>query len=96
VSQISTGFARCLGPAALRLELRQVELQPLAVRLRPGDRLRLSIAPAAWPAIAVNPGDGSPPWGGSGPQHRVVSLELDLRNAILQIDPLVAGGPGAD
>jgi len=96
VSQLSTGFARYLGPGALRLELRQVELQPLAVRLRPGDRLRLSIAPAAWPAIAVNPGDGSPPWGGSGPQHRVVSLELDLQKAILRIDPLLAEGAGAD
>jgi len=96
VSQLSTGFARYLGPGALRLELRQVELQPLAVRLRLGDRLRLSIAPAAWPAIAVNPGDGSPPWGGSGPQHRVVSLELDLQKAILRIDPLLAEGAGAD
>jgi hypothetical protein len=96
VSQLSTGFARCLGPGALRLEARLVEMQPLAVRLRPGDRLRLSIAPAAWPAIAVNPGDGSPPWGGSGPQHRVVSLELDLRKAILSIDPLLPVGAGAN
>jgi predicted acyl esterase len=89
VRQLSTGFGRFLGAAALGREQRRVELQPLAVVLDRGDRLRLSIGAAAWPAIAVNPGDGSMPWGDSGPTHRVISLELDPEAGWLQWEPLL-------
>jgi len=82
--QVSTGFGRWLGPAALEHQQRLVDLQPLALALRPGDRLRLSIGLAAWPAIAVNAGDGSVPRGGSGPGHRVISVELHLDDASLE------------
>jgi len=94
--QVSSGVARWLGPAALRPERRRVELQPLALQLRPGDRLRLTIAAAAWPAIAVNPGDGSRPWGGPGSGHRVISLALEPQTALLRLDPWLAGPAGAD
>jgi predicted acyl esterase len=73
-----------------------VELQPTFVRLATGERLRLSLAPAAWPQIAVNPGDGSLPAGGSGPAHRIVTLRLRLAEAVLQIGPFPAMEPGAD
>jgi predicted acyl esterase len=94
--QVSSGVARWLGPAALRRERRRVELQPLALQLRPGDRLRLTIAAAAWPAIAVNPGDGSRPWGGPGPGHRVISLALEPHTALIRLDPWLAEPAGAD
>lgn len=87
--QLGTGLCRVLGSGGLRRQERRVELQALAVRLEVGERLRLAIAAAAWPAFAVNPGDGSVPRGGSGPEHRVITLELDLDGARLWLDPLI-------
>jgi len=92
VRQLSTGFARILGPHAQEARRRQVVLQPLAVELGSGDRLRLSIAGAAWPAIAVNPGDGSRPWGAAGPNHRVITLTLALQGSLLRFAPLLESG----
>ncbi|MCX5956025.1 MAG: CocE/NonD family hydrolase [Cyanobacteria bacterium] len=92
VRQLSTGFARTLGPQAQEARRRRVDLQPLAVELGSGDRLRLSIAAAAWPAIAVNPGDGSQPWGAAGPNHRVITLTLALQGSLLRIEPLLEPG----
>jgi predicted acyl esterase len=102
VRQLSTGFLRVLGPQALEARRRRVELQPLAVALGAGDRLRLAIAAAAWPAIAVNPGDGSLPSGPAGPQHRVISLSLALEGSLLRLEPPLqdshqtSGSPGAN
>jgi predicted acyl esterase len=92
VRQLSTGFVRVLGPHAQEARRRRVDLQPLAVVLAAGDRLRLSIAGAAWPAIAVNPGDGSQPWGAAGPNHRVITLTLALQGSLLRFDPLQEPG----
>jgi predicted acyl esterase len=92
VRQLSTGFLRVLGPQALEARARRVDLQPLAVVPAPGDRLRLSIAGAAWPAIAVNSGDGSQPWGPAGPQHRVITLTLALEGSLLRFEPLLEAG----
>jgi predicted acyl esterase len=92
VRQLSTGFARILGPHAQEARRRQVDLQPLSVELGSGDRLRLSIAGAAWPAIAVNPGDGSRPWGATGPNHRVITLTLALQGSLLRFEPLLEPG----
>ena len=89
VRQISTGVARFLGPECRTPLLRQVSLQPLLLSLRPGERLRLSIGMAAWPQIAVNPGDGSQPQGGSGMGHRIISLELQLAESRLSILPMI-------
>jgi len=96
VLQRSTGVLRVLGPQAQVRRRRRVELQPLALTLAAGERLRLSIAAAAWPAIAVNPGDGSMPRGPSGPGHRVISLEICLAAACLRLEPLLPAESGAD
>ena len=60
VQQLSTGVLRTIGRAPEPQPL-TLELQALHATLNPGDRLRLSIAGAAWPAIAVNPGDPDVP-----------------------------------
>ncbi|MFM7269938.1 MAG: CocE/NonD family hydrolase [Cyanobium sp.] len=96
VRQISTGVLRVLGEEALVSAERRVQLQPLALQLGAGDRLRIAIAAAAWPAIAVNGGDGRMPRGGSGPGQRITTLALDLRGAWLQLEPLLTRGIGAD
>ncbi len=105
VQQLCTGVRRQLGSAAAptaqpegvganpqRLKL---VLQPLLLDLEPGERLRLSLAAAAWPQIAVNPGSGEQPWGGSGPDHRVITLTLPLAGASLWLQPWLEPPPGA-
>jgi putative CocE/NonD family hydrolase len=92
VRQLSTGVRRQRAgalPAAEPLELR---LQPLRATLAVGERLRLSLAGAAWPQIAVHSGQAQPPPGPTGPDHRVISLVLHLEGARLWLAPLV----GAD
>lgn len=91
VLQLSTGVRRLRGPDCLHWAWRQVSLQPLLLDLEPGECLRLSLAGAAWPQIAVNPGDGGPAWGNSGPQHRVITLELELLEARLELAPCGLG-----
>ncbi|MCP9899974.1 CocE/NonD family hydrolase [Cyanobium sp. Cruz CV13-4-11] len=89
VRQLTTGVAR-FGPGeAAATAGRSLALQPLATLVAAGQRLRLSVAAAAWPLIAVNPGDGSLPAGGSGPGHRVISLTLDLADSRLGLEPLI-------
>ena len=94
--QLCTGVSRQLGDGCLRPGWRQVVLQPLLLHLRAGERLRLALAAAAWPQVAVNPGSGEPPWGGSGPEHRVITLELHGAGAELNLDPLEALDAGAE
>ena len=94
VLQLSTGVARTQQPAGEK-SLLQVQLQPLLAELGPGERLRLSLAGAAWPQIAVNPGDGREPLGPAGPLHRVITLEIELADSQLQLLPLLDGKFGA-
>jgi hypothetical protein len=89
VRQVSTGVARFLGASCLTLQTRRVALQPLLLTVQPGEQLRLSVGAAAWPQIAVNPGNGAMPQGPSGMDHRVIGLELHLAGAQLGIHPMV-------
>jgi putative CocE/NonD family hydrolase len=88
VLQLCTGVRRERGEACQTSRWRSVELQPLLLHLRPGERLRLSLAGAAWPQIAVNPGTGANAWGDSGIKHRVITLALDLEGARLELRSL--------
>ena len=92
VQQLSTGVLRQRGDHCLQPRRQHLELQPLLAELGPGDRLRISLAGAAWPQIAVNPGDGSIPDRPAGPHHRVITLTLQLQTAELALEALVAGG----
>jgi uncharacterized protein len=89
VRQLCIGLSRFRGDPCLRPLERRVRLQPLCAELRPGEQVRLSLAGAAWPQFAVNPGDGSLPLGGSGPGHRVITLQLDLAGSRLWLAPLL-------
>lgn len=96
VSQLGMGLRRKRGNwgdsggthETTRVTLR---LQPLRATLQRGERLRLSLAAAAWPQIGVNPGDGSQiagPIGPSSAEHRVITLELHLAGARLWLAPV--------
>ena len=89
VLQLCTGVARFLGDDCRAMRPRQVTMQPLLATLEKGDRLRLSIGLAAWPQIAVNPGSGAMPSGAPGPEHREISVTLQLGGANLCIQPMV-------
>ena len=96
MDQLSTGVYRCLGESALRIRQHRVLLQPLRASLKPGDRLRLSIAGAAWPAIGVNPGTPEHPAGAPSPDHRVVTMTLELAGSALKLIPLNSGKLSGD
>jgi putative CocE/NonD family hydrolase len=87
--QLCTGVLRVLGAEAMEPMERCVNLQPLAATLQPGERLRLSLAPAAWPHLAVNGGDGHQPSGGPSALHRIITLLLEPAGAELAILPLL-------
>ena len=88
VQQLSTGVLRVRGKKALERCLRELELQPLHATLKPGDRLRLSIAGAAWPAIAINPGQPDMACRAPSADCKVISIKLDLEVAQLRMLPL--------
>jgi predicted acyl esterase len=89
VHQLTVGVARHLGEICLESRWRQVCLQPLLLELRAGERLRLSLAAAAWPQIAVNPGNGNQAREGGGLDQRVISLRLELQQACLLLEPVL-------
>lgn len=87
--QLCTGALRVVGPEAQDSLVRWVELQPLAATLQAGERLRLSLAAAAWPHLAVNAGDGLQPRSGPSAFHRLITLTLELAGARLDVLPLL-------
>ena len=87
VQQLSTGVLRVSGDDARTLLLRRIRLQPLLATLLPGDRLRISIAGAAWPAVGVNPGTPDVDSGAPGSLHRVGTMTLDLAGSQLSLIP---------
>lgn len=91
VEQLSTGVLRVRGEEALQPARRSVTLQPLHASLACGDRLRISVAAAAWPAIGVNPGHDAVACGAPSPEHRVVTLTLKLAGSTLQLNPFDSG-----
>jgi putative CocE/NonD family hydrolase len=91
VEQLSTGVLRVRGEEALTSAIRNVTLQPLQAALAQGDRMRISIAAAAWPAIGVNPGHDGVPCGAPSQEHRVVTLTLELADSTLQLNPFASG-----
>jgi hypothetical protein len=95
VRQVSPGVLRQRGDHCRQRRRRHLALQPLAIRLQPGERLRLSLAAAAWPQIAVNAGDGQWPLTAPGPGHRVITLQLHLAGAWLGLAPLLEHEAGA-
>ena len=84
--QLSTGLLRVLGDRARQSEERCVELQPMLASFQAGDRVRLSIAGAAWPAVGVNPGTLDHLCGAPHLRCQVISIALQLKSARLQME----------
>lgn len=71
---LTAGHLRVFAPAAPGP--RRIALRAACCTLQPGQRLRLSLQAAAWPAFAVNPGTGAAPEA-VGPQDaRIITLAI--------------------
>ena len=89
VLQISTGILRVLGDEARQSLPRKVIFQPILAEIKKGERLRISIAGSAWPAIGVNPGNLKTPCGAPGPHCDVITMNLKLAESNFQVLPLL-------
>ncbi|SBO42474.1 CocE/NonD family hydrolase [Cyanobium sp. NIES-981] len=87
VQQLCTGVLRHCGDSSLRPAIHRILLQPLSAVLQAGERLRLSLAGAAWPQVAVNPGTGELPQGPATARHRIITLWVQTATAQLSIEP---------
>lgn len=83
----SQGYRRI--PAAAAGAGYWVDLQPTCQRLLEGDRLCLSVALAAYPAFAVNPGSGEPATAALPVQARVITLQVQSAGSFLEL-PTIA------
>jgi putative CocE/NonD family hydrolase len=70
--QVAEGYWS--GPAPAAGEAVRIPLRATCVTLEPGERLRLSIAAAAFPAHPVNPGGGRRPEDASLDTARIITL----------------------
>jgi len=73
--QLCTGVLRVQCADGQKPRQRQLWFQPLLATLQAGDRLRLSLAGAAWPQISCNP--------------KITTLIADLSSSRLQLQPMV-------
>ena len=89
VTQVSTGNLRVLGYQAKENIPREVVLQAMLADLKKGEKLRISIAGSAWPAIGINPGDERYPCGASGPHSNVITMALNLSDSNFHVLPLI-------
>ena len=62
-------------------------MQPTNICLIKGSKLRLSISPAAYPAIGVNPGFGEEHIGAPSANHRIITLSFSLNETFMKMTP---------
>ncbi|MFT4025676.1 MAG: CocE/NonD family hydrolase [Novosphingobium sp.] len=79
---LTEGYFHLAGMASDEVRL---TLRPLCATLRPGERLRLSIAAASFPAYPINPGTGQRPADASVDQAEVITLRLGLAESRLSL-----------
>ncbi len=89
VFQLSTGITRVLGNSAQKPILRKIFLQPIFAEIKVGTKIRLSLSAAAWPAIAINPGQLVNPPGPSSALFLVTTIYLQLEKSKLSICPVI-------
>ncbi|MGX9963460.1 CocE/NonD family hydrolase [Roseomonas sp. F4] len=69
-------FALSQAHAVLTDGMVRLKLRALCITLTPGDRLRLSLAGACFPAYPVNPGTGTDPRHATGAEARPITLSV--------------------
>tara|TARA_Y100000589_G_scaffold9679_1_gene8129 strand:- start:2032 stop:3603 length:1572 start_codon:yes stop_codon:yes gene_type:complete len=87
VNQFSTGFLRVKKAIINNEASYEVKFHPTNITLLKGCKLRLSIAASAWPAIGVNPGHSDSNFTYVSIDHKIITLNFNLKNAIMKIAP---------
>jgi predicted acyl esterase len=72
VRNLTQGYLRCTAPGA-----QQVSMRHVCARIAPGERLRLSISAASYPAYAMHPGRTIAPGAVRAADYSVITLRLD-------------------
>jgi uncharacterized protein len=86
VLPFSQGYRRVLAPPAGQYI--EVDLQPTCICFLAGNRLRLSLSAACFPAFAVNPGTGLQPERASRLDAQVITLTVHHRDTALALPVL--------
>ena len=87
INQFTTGFLR------IKKALKDIEkdyiinLHPTNISITKGSKLRLSLSASAWPAIGVNPGHNKVGCVGTSIDHKITTLNFNLKKSIMKINP---------
>ncbi len=87
VKQFSTGFLRIKTSKQNTENFHHIELQPTNITIKKGEKIRVSFAGAAWPAIGVNSGHSSISDGPPTINHKVITIKYNLNNTFMKILP---------
>ncbi len=90
VIQLSTGFLRVFESNKNNSSLKEIQLQPVFADIKKGEKLRISIAGSAWPAIGINYGIESGQCGPPTITSEITTISLILKNSKLIISPLIS------
>ena len=87
INQFTTGFLR-IKKAIKDIEKNYiVNLHPTNISITKGSKLRLSLSASAWPAIGVNPGNNKIRCGNTSIEHKISTLNFNLKKSIMKINP---------
>tara|TARA_B100000945_G_scaffold14284_1_gene10789 strand:- start:365 stop:1942 length:1578 start_codon:yes stop_codon:yes gene_type:complete len=89
-TQLSTGVLRITNNEIDSKRDREIRLQPMLATLKTGDRLRISISGAGWPAIGINPGQSKYLCEGPSPHCLVTTISLILSTSKLKFESLIS------
>ena len=64
-----------------------IKLHPTNISITKGSKLRLSLSASAWPAIGVNPGHNKIRYGNTSIEHKITTLNFNLKKSIMKINP---------
>ena len=87
INQFTTGFLRIRKTKKDIEKDYVVNLHPTNISIIKGSKLRLSLSASAWPAIGVNPGDNTIRCGNSSINHKITTLNFNLKKSIMKINP---------
>ena len=87
INQFTTGFLR-IRKATKDIEKDYVvNLHPTNISITKGSKLRLSLSASAWPSIGVNPGKNKVRCGNPSIEHKITTLNFNLKKSIMKINP---------
>ena len=87
VKQFCTGFLRVSNNKPNMENYHTLTLQPTNLTIYKGNKIRVSISAAAWPAIGVNPGYECEIIGPPSINHKITTLNFNLKKTIMKIAP---------